>query len=148
MARNKATQAAPAPAETAVVQTEQTEVQSGGQLIPATEVEKSTDDQSAGDNVQSEQLEQSGDTEVEKSTDDQSAGDPVANSLIIINNSPSLQAIPTVNAVIEPHGSFVVTADVLQDTDRIQRLKTEVSALNELKGYEMIELRSADAAAK
>lgn len=169
MGRTKATQAAvTAPAAAADTQTVQTvPAQDGGQTAPvAGSVGGDTAGQSAG-----EQLIQSGEAGANGEVKPLVGGDAVGQddgevkspadivttdvvvatvaavpSLVIVNNSPSLQVIPTTDAVIEPYGSYAVPESVFEDADRIQRLKTEVSALNELKGYEMIELRFSVAA--
>lgn len=168
MGRTRTTQSAGTPTEsTADTQTAQTVTnQDGGQLAPNPEtVQQLTADQSAGETlVQSEldgasaELQPPADGEL---TDTAGAGDiqPPADggtfepeehqpSLVIVNNSPSMQVIPTVEAVIDPYGSFVVPENIVEDADRIQRLKTEVDALNELKSYKMIELRFAVATAE
>lgn len=160
MGRAKATQpAAPAQAAAADTQTVQTVTnQDGGQLAPTPETvqQVNTADKSAGETlVQSGQDGTAGEVQLPAAGEVQlPAGGDAAKpeekqpSLVIVNNSPSLQVIPTTDAQIDPYGSFVVPEHIVEDADRIQRLKTEVNALNELKGYEMIELRFSVAAAE
>lgn len=108
----------------AASQTEQTPVQDGGQTAPVTETPELTTEVTA--------------TEAPE----------VQPSLVVVNNSPSLMPIPVIDAIIEPYGSHIVPEWMFEDSDRITRLKTEALALNEAKGYEMIELRFSVATAE
>ena len=166
MSRKRTQATATAETVVAASQTEQAQVQDGGQAAPVAETTVLTTEVIAtastqvdvvgGDAQQSAGEESDGTREQDLGTETTvltteviATQEPeVLPSLVVVNNSPSLMPIPVIDAIIDPYGSHVVPEWMFEDSDRMTRLKTEASALNEAKGYEMIELRFSVATAE